>query len=194
MQLMPQPGGLARAEKAAEDGEPHPAVARGAHVIRLVAAAGNRGSRGSTGRPAIRSAASQTSARSRAIVSWPARADLDARHQCAVMGGQAVGAAPCSGRRRGGSGGADVQAPGRAGLGPVAGPHRIAQTRAHGSVPDLGPTEAASAAWPFLSLEIGRPAPDLKPRPAVCRRRRDSACGNRPRSPRRSSTSSRCGC
>ena len=57
MQLVPKPGRLAGAEKAAQQREPHPAFARFTHLLLLM----KLGSKGSNGRPIIRSVARQTS-------------------------------------------------------------------------------------------------------------------------------------
>ena len=60
VEMMAQPGALARAKKAAENCEPHPTFARIARQG-VGASPAKRGSSGSTGRPTIRSAASQSS-------------------------------------------------------------------------------------------------------------------------------------
>ena len=62
MEMMAQPGALAGAKKAAENCEPHPTFARIARQG-VGASPAKRGSSGSTGRPMIRSAASQSSLR-----------------------------------------------------------------------------------------------------------------------------------
>ena len=62
MEMMAQPSAFAGAEKAAENREPHPTFARIARQG-VGASSAKRGSRGSTGRPMIRSAASQSSLR-----------------------------------------------------------------------------------------------------------------------------------
>ena len=62
VKMMAQPGALAGAKKAAENREPHPAFARIARQG-VGASSAKRGSSGSTGRPVMRSAASQSSLR-----------------------------------------------------------------------------------------------------------------------------------
>ena len=92
MELVAQPGRLARAEKAAEHREPHAAIGCGVKSAASSPPPMKRGSSGSTGRPASRSAAAQTSARSRDDGRGCRTAcDLDARHLRAVMRGQPIG-------------------------------------------------------------------------------------------------------
>ena len=72
VELVAQPGGLARPEKPAEDRQAQPAFGRTAHRGSAPSPV-KRGSSGSTGRPHMRSAAIHSSSRLRTMVSPPVR-------------------------------------------------------------------------------------------------------------------------